>query len=292
MSFPSIGPVAFEIGPLVIRWYSLAYITGLVLGWRYCIWLLRFLPASALGRRAIDDFFVWATLGIIIGGRLGYVLFYQPTYFVTDPFAILQIWKGGMSFHGGVLGVIAAIALFSRLRGISFLGIADLITAAVPIGLLFGRIANFFNGELWGRPTKLPWGVVFPGAGPEPRHPSQLYEAALEGLILFALLLALILGWRALLRPGLVSGAFLAGYGLARMAVETVREPDTFIGFLAWGTTWGQWLSVPMVLAGAGLIFAALRRQEAQSHGVQTGAGTKANTDSAKQGGVGQGGKR
>ena len=257
--FPNIDPVIFSIGPLAIRWYALAYIVGLVGAWRYGIWLARRAPDLVTAQQ-IDDFLVWATLGVIFGGRLGYVFFYQPAYFLEHPLEILQMWNGGMSFHGGLVGVIAAMFLFARRHGIAFFALADVIATTTPIGLLLGRIANFINGELWGRETDVPWGVIFPHAGPNPRHPSQLYEAFLEGLVLLIVLSCLVLIWRARWRVGLTSGAFLVGYALSRIAVETVRQPDDFIGLLQFGSTWGQWLSVPMLLLGLFLIGRALMR--------------------------------
>jgi phosphatidylglycerol:prolipoprotein diacylglycerol transferase len=182
------------------------------------------------------------------------VFFYQPAYFLEHPLEIPQMWNGGMSFHGGLVGVIFAMMLFARRRGIAFFALADVIAATTPIGLLLGRVANFINGELWGRTTDVPWGVIFPRAGPSPRHPSQLYEAFLEGLVLLIILSLLVLVWRARWRVGLTSGAFLVGYALSRMIVETVREPDGYIGLLAFGSTWGQWLSVPMLAFGLFLI--------------------------------------
>ena len=251
--FPDIDPVAIQIGPIAIRWYALAYIAGLIGGWQYCLLLAKRAP-NIVTPRQIDDFVVWATIGVVLGGRLGFVLFYQPEHYFSQPFDILQVWKGGMSFHGGLLGVIIAMILFGRRRGTGFFALADIVAAATPIGLFFGRLANFINGELWGRVTDVPWAVVFPHAGPDPRHPSQLYEAALEGVLLFAILAILVFRFDALCRTRLISGTFLLGYGLARIAVETMRQPDSYIGFLPFGTTWGQWLSVPMVLYGLYLI--------------------------------------
>jgi len=259
IAFPNIDPVAIALGPIVIRWYALAYVVGLVVGWRYVRALGRRHPV-AIDQTAIDDLLLWATLAIILGGRLGYVLFYQPRMFVADPLAVLQVWRGGMSFHGGLIGVALALVLFARRRAIPALVLTDLVTAAAPIGLFLGRIANFVNGELFGRTTDVPWGVVFPHGGPIPRHPSQLYEAALEGLVLFAVLALLIRTPWVRSRPGIVSGAFLVGYGLARTAMEAFRAPDAHIGFLAFGTTLGQWLSVPMIALGALLIVWAARR--------------------------------
>ncbi len=257
--FPEFDPVLFQIGPFAIRWYALAYIFGLVGAWRYGIWLARRVPKLVTAQH-IDDFLVWATFGVILGGRLGYVFFYQPGYFLEHPLEIPQMWNGGMSFHGGLVGVITAMILFARRRGLAFFALADVIAATAPIGLFLGRIANFINGELWGRETDVSWGVIFPRAGPNPRHPSQLYEAFLEGLVLFVVLTLLVLAWRARWRVGLTSGAFLVGYALSRMMVETVRQPDDYIGLLAFGSTWGQWLSVPMLAFGLFLIARALMR--------------------------------
>jgi phosphatidylglycerol:prolipoprotein diacylglycerol transferase len=206
-----------------------------------------------------DDFVLWVTLGIILGGRLGYVLFYNPSYFAAHPLEILQLWKGGMAFHGGFLGCVAATALFAWSRGVSFLSLGDLTCAAGPIGLFLGRIANFINGELWGRPTDVSWAMAFPHAGPLPRHPSQLYEAALEGLVLFVVL-ALIVRAGALRRPGLVVGAFACLYAVFRSFCEFFREPDAQLGFL-WGElTMGMLLSIPLFIAGLGFVAVALRR--------------------------------
>ncbi len=254
--FPNIDPVLIEIGPFAIRWYALAYIAGLILGWRYVRRLAKAPPRVAT-TEAIDDFLLWATVGVVLGGRLGYILFYNFDYYVDNPLRALEIWRGGMSFHGGMLGVILAIIMFCRKRQIPLLGFADLIACATPIGLFLGRIANFINAELYGRPTDLPWGVIFPDGGPIARHPSQLYQAFLEGLVLFVVLYML---WRSewvRMRPGVLSGAFLVGYGIFRMIGELFREPDMHIGFLAFGTTMGQWLSLPMVVIGGYLIVRA-----------------------------------
>ncbi len=254
MPFPDIDPVLFHIGPLAIRWYGLAYVVGILLGWRYVVALI---SAPVWGtitppeRRRIDDLATWIILGVLIGGRLGYVLFYQPAVLIYDPFKLFAIWEGGMSFHGGCLGVILAAFLFARRHGLLPLVVGDSIAPAIPIGLFFGRIANFINGELWGRTTDVPWGVVFPGAGFLPRHPSQLYEAALEGVVLFIMLRLLTHHTQALSKPGFVSGALIAGYGIMRFGVEFFREPDAHIGFLFGYFTMGMLLSMPMIIIGA-----------------------------------------
>ena len=282
--YPVIDPVLFEIGPLAIRWYALAYVAGLMLGWWYARWMCRRPPSPA---RAVDvdDFLVWATLGVLLGGRLGYVLFYKSGYYLDNPLAALEVWKGGMSFHGGLLGVVAATLLFCRIRKIPTLAFGDIIFCVAPIGLLLGRLANFVNGELAGRVTDVPWAMVFPGWGPEPRHPSQLYEAALEGL---GLLILLHLLWRidsVRLRPGFLGGVFLIGYALARAFVEQFRQPDAHLGYLAAGTTMGQWLSAPMLIIGAALIVRALMRDKTPT---ETSAPPKkaSNNSNKKKGAV------
>jgi phosphatidylglycerol:prolipoprotein diacylglycerol transferase len=260
--FPAIDPVAVAIGPFVVRWYALAYIAGLLIGWRYCL-VLADRPPRLIERRDIDDFLVWATLGVVLGGRIGYVLFYQPGYYLQHPVEALYLWHGGMSFHGGALGVALAILLFTRARGLVVLAFSDVIAEAIPIGLFFGRIANFINGELFGRETDVPWAMAFPNGGPVPRHPSQLYEAVCEGLLLFLLLLiAEHRGARR--RPGIVTGLFLVGYAVARMSGELFRQPDAQLGFLVLGTTMGQLLSIPVLIAGILLIWWA-RRQPAST---------------------------
>jgi len=254
--FPAIDPVLIHLGPLAIRWYSLAYIVGLLAGWRY-IRALALKPPHAATPLEIDDFLTWAILGVVLGGRLGYVLFYNFDYYLENPLSVLKVWQGGMSFHGGFLGVVVAGLLFVRRRGIRILPFADLVACATPIGLFLGRLANFINGELFGRPSDVPWAVIFPNGGPYPRHPSQLYEAGLEGLALFALL-HILSRWEAVrLRPGLLTGVFLSGYATARMIGELFRQPDFHIGFLTGGTTMGQWLSTPMLAVGLYLIVRA-----------------------------------
>ena len=255
--FPAIDPVLVQVGPFAIRWYALAYIVGLLIGWRYCLYLAG-RPPRLVTRDQLDDFFLWATLGVVLGGRIGYVLFYQPGYFLEHPLDILFVWEGGMSFHGGLIGVILAMYLFARRRGIPFFALTDIVASATPIGLFFGRLANFVNGELFGRPTDVPWAMVFPNGGDQPRHPSQLDEAALEGVVLFLALFLLARFTRALERPGLLSGVFLIGYGLSRFLVEFFREPDAQLGYLIGGTvTMGQILSLPMIALGLFLVFRA-----------------------------------
>ncbi len=258
--FPNIDPVAFSVGPFVIRWYALAYLTGFLAGWQYCMGLAGLDDDKRPSREDIDDFLPWAIGGVILGGRLGYVLFYQFEYYAEHPLSALKIWQGGMSFHGGALGVILALIWFSFVRRIEFLRLADIVCAAVPIGLFFGRIANFINGELFGRVTSSSWGMVFPRGGEFPRHPSQLYEAALEGAVLFVILLVLVRLKAVRDRPGIVAGAFLAGYGVFRAVVELFREPDAHIGFIGGALTMGQILSTPMIVVGGAIImFAVLR---------------------------------
>ena len=257
LNFPAIDPVLISFGPFAIRWYALAYIGGLLIAWRYCRWLA-VRPPQSVSADAFDDFLLWATLGVLLGGRLGYVLFYKPDFYLAHPQEILFIWQGGMSFHGGLLGMIAAEVMFARRRGLPVLALADIVAAAAPIGLFLGRIANFINGELFGRPSEVPWAMVFPRGGPLPRHPSQLYEAAIEGLVLL-LVLHLMIRAGALERRGTLAGAFLIGYAVARMLAEVFREPDAHLGFLLGGTTMGQWLSLPLLLAGLALVVWAWR---------------------------------
>ena len=271
LSFPLIDPIAISIGPIAIRWYALAYVAGLLGGWFY---------AKRLAARAdlwgglrqpkpidVDDLIVWVALGVVLGGRLGYVLFYNLSSYLSHPLEIFAVWRGGMSFHGGFLGAVLAIVLFARSRGLNPLAMLDMAAVVTPIGLFFGRIANFINGELWGRPAPdFPYAVVFPHAGPVPRHPSQLYEAFGEGLVLFIVMAfaARRFGFR---RPGLLGGIFVLGYALARIVCEFFREPDEQLGFLfgssigalGGGITMGMLLSIPMALVGAGAIVLAAR---------------------------------
>jgi phosphatidylglycerol:prolipoprotein diacylglycerol transferase len=254
IAFPNIDPVAFHIGPLAVRWYALAYMAGVLAGWRYLLYLGRLTPPQGPAPKVYDDYISWAVLGIILGGRLGYVLFYNFDYFLLHPAEALMLWHGGMSFHGGAAGVILATWVFCRRNKIHFLTFADRMVCVVPIGLFFGRIANFINGELYGRVADVPWAMVFPRGGDLPRHPSQLYHAALEGLAL--LLILSVLAHRPDIREkrGFLGGTFLLFYGLFRGFVEFFREPDVQIGFLWGGVTMGQLLCIPMIAAGAWLI--------------------------------------
>lgn len=293
MIFPEFDPVLIQIGPLPIRWYALAYVAGILLGWRYAVmlarrealWAPRRPPVSGV---QIDDLVLWITLGVIGGGRLGYALFYRPDLFGQiftgsgwERLEILQLWTGGMSFHGGLIGVAVALFFFARSQKINPLSLGDLIAPVAPIGLFFGRIANFINGELWGRPTDGPFGVIFCNdrireayvrayygscpAGEMPRHPSQLYEAGLEGLLLFIILGLAVWKGRLLAKPGYVTGLFLLGYGLSRAVLETVREPDSHMPDALQGVvTMGMLLSIPMMLIGAWLIWRAWSRPPAQ----------------------------
>ena len=266
MPFPEIDPVAFSLGPIAVHWYGLAYVAGILLGWLYARRLVSNPALWADGKSAVsvaqlDDFLVWAAAGIILGGRIGYVLFYDFASVAADPIRLIQIWNGGMSFHGGLAGTIVAMILFARRNGIAVWSLFDVVATVVPFGLLFGRIANFVNGELWGRLSDAPWAVVFPEAGPFARHPSQLYEAGLEGIMLLALLAIAVYRFGALKRPGLVSGLFVCGYAASRIFVEFFREPDPQLGYLFGGwLTMGMVLSVPMFLIG---IWAILRARRA-----------------------------
>ena len=255
-----LDPVALDLGFLQIHWYALGYVVGILLGWYYLTRLIA-QPNAPMARRHADDFVFYATIGILLGGRLAYVLFYHPDIF-ADPLEILKLWQGGMSFHGGAAGVSLGILYMARKNGLSALRIHDYIACCAPFGLFFGRIANFVNGELWGRPSDVPWAMIFPDA-PDglPRHPSQLYEAGLEGVVL-GLVLALFF-WRTEARqqPGKLLGIFLLGYGLSRFVVEYFREPDAQLGTLSWGLTMGQTLTLPMIIAGLYLIFTATRRR-------------------------------
>ena len=252
---PQFNPVALALGPVQIHWYGLTYLVAFVAFFALAVRRARHEPYASAGwkRSDVEDLLFFGVLGVIVGGRLGYALFYKPGQYIDNPLEALMLWKGGMSFHGGLLGVLAAMALYARRRSRPFLQVTDLIAPCVPLGLASGRIGNFINGELWGRPADpgLPWAMVFPqSASAVPRHPSQIYQFLLEGLLLFVLL------WLYARRPratGQVSGAFLVGYGVLRFVAEYFREPDSFMGPLALGLTMGQWLCVPMVAAGAAL---------------------------------------
>lgn len=287
MQFPDIDPVWFSIGPLEIRWYALAYVAGIVLGWWYAnrlvrnnaIWQPRKPPVTTV---QLDDLVLWITLGIILGGRLGYALFYKPSLYADlfggadwgERLALFRLWDGGMSFHGGLIGVSLAIVWFAGKNKIRLLSLGDLVAPVVPLGLFFGRLANFINGELWGRPTDAPWGMVFCNhtietmygfcpAGMVPRHPSQLYEAALEGIALALVLWLAVFKGRLLAKPGYVTGLFLFGYGLVRASLENVRQPDFGMENLPLGLTMGMMLSIPMMIVGAWLIWRAWSRPPA-----------------------------
>jgi len=267
--FPDIDPVAVQIGPIAIKWYGLAYLAGLLLGWLYIRRLLSQTKLWADDRppflpQKVDDLLIYMVAGVLIGGRLGFVLFYEPSYYLENPLDIFAVWKGGMAFHGGLFGSGVAIWIFSRRNGINPWSTSDLCTATVPIGIFFGRIANFINGELFGRPTDVPWGMVFPEARlhypdvePTTRHPSQLYEAMLEGLLLFIVLRILTHYYGALKRPGLVSGTFLVGYALARSTAELFREPHFAHSLNIEPLTVGIAYSIPMLLLGLFVIYFA-----------------------------------
>ncbi|WP_440996164.1 prolipoprotein diacylglyceryl transferase [Arhodomonas sp. SL1] len=256
LQYPDIDPVAVELGPLAIHWYGLMYVIGFVAAW-YLGRLRGRQDWRPVRPQQMDDLIVYAAIGVVVGGRLGYMLFYGSEQLASDPLALFRLWEGGMAFHGGLVGVLITMWLFARRIGQGFLPVMEFIAPLVPIGLGAGRLGNFINGELWGAPTDLPWGMVYPPLGPEPRHPSQLYEFALEGVALFVVL------WWFSRRPrptGAVGGVFLLGYGLARFAVEFVRLPDAHIGYLAWGwLTMGQLLSAPMIVAGVALLAWACR---------------------------------
>ena len=281
-SLPAFTVGGMTLGPFAVRWYALAYIAGILLGWRYAVTLVRnpklWGSAGPPARDSqIDDLILWITLGVILGGRLGYVLFYMLPLatgretLLHDPLEIVRLWHGGMSFHGGAIGVAIALVAFARAQRLPLLSLADVVAACVPIGLAFGRLANFINGELWGRVTTLPWGMVFCGrhietyadgsciAGPLPRHPSQLYEASLEGVVLFLILRVATHRAHWLARPGQVTGLFLLFYGLFRIALENVRMPDEGLRDLPFGLTVGILLSAPMVLVGAFLMWRGAR---------------------------------
>jgi phosphatidylglycerol:prolipoprotein diacylglycerol transferase len=266
-----LSPIAHDFGVWniagrafhpVLRWYSLAYLAGIILGWWYLLRLVR-QPGAPMARRHADDIVFYATLGVILGGRLGYVLFYKPAEYWAHPLEIVRLWDGGMSFHGGVIGVSLGIFYMAWRQKLDWLRIHDYVAVCVPFGLFFGRLANFVNGELWGRASDLPWAVVFPTGGAAARHPSQLYEAGLEGIVLFAILWFMFWKTRARTQPGKLVGAFILVYGISRFLVEFVREPDAHLVEFAAATHlhMGQWLSLPMILGGLYLVATANRRE-------------------------------
>ncbi|GJL85353.1 MAG: prolipoprotein diacylglyceryl transferase [Micavibrio sp.] len=260
--FPNIDPIAFSVGPLSVRWYALAYIAGFLLGWRYCLYLVGLNKDVRPNKDDIDDYLAWAILGVILGGRFGYVLFYQSSLYMDNPLEVLKLWHGGMSFHGGVVGVVLSLLIYAGVKKINVFRLADMAACAAPIGVFFGRITNFINGELFGRVTDVPWGIVFPRGGELPRHPSQLYESLLEGLALFTILAILARRESIRARPGVLSGVFLFGYGFFRSVAELFRQPDDQLGFLWGGSSMGQLLSIPMMLAGLFLIAYAWRHEQ------------------------------
>jgi len=258
LTHPQFDPVAVHLGPLAVRWYGLMYLVGFLLVLLMGRYRIRTQPWRGWSARDLDDMLFLGVLGVVLGGRLGYILFYKLSDYVREPLHILYVWEGGMSFHGGFLGVVLAMVWFAHSRAKSWMAITDFIAPLCPLGLGAGRIGNFINAELWGRPTNVPWAMIFPNVDAQPRHPSQLYEFALEGLALFALL------WWFSSSPrpaGAVSGLFLLGYGSARFLIEYTREPDSFLGLLALGLSMGQWLSLPMVFAGAGLLLWSYRKK-------------------------------
>lgn len=289
MPFPDFDPVLVHLGPLAIRWYALAYVAGILLGWRYAVgmlknprlWTRRPPPLTPL---QMDDLILWITLGVILGGRIGHTVFYAPSLFWKDPLEILKVWHGGMSFHGGAIGVAVALVIFAWRNGIELLRLADVVAAAYPIGHFLGRIANFINGELWGRPTDVPWAIRFCNArirseygglcpaGDVPRHPSQLYEAAFEGLALFLILRVATHHLKLTNRRGVVTGLFLTLYGLFRIVIENVREPDVGMPNFPFGLTMGMILSLPMVLAGLFLVWRGMHEPLPPELAVETPA--------------------
>ena len=267
LQFPDIDPVAFSMGPLQIHWYALAYVVGFIAAWRLAIRITKLdkNPDPRPNENDIDDYLSWAILGVLLGGRLGYVLFYNLPAYLDAPAEALKVWHGGMSFHGGVIGVVTSLVLFTQIKKVPFWRLADIAAAVTPIGFFLGRLANFVNGELYGRVTDVAWGVVFPRGGEDPRHPSQLYEAATEGVLLFILLFALIHIKSVRERTGMVSGAFMLGYGLFRFGCEFFREPDVQLGFILDQVTMGQILCVPMMVAGIVFMVMAGRTSRCQN---------------------------
>ncbi len=255
---PQFDPVALSLGPIAIRWYGLMYLIAFGLFFVLGRYRAKRDPWRGVSYALIDDLLFFGVLGVVLGGRLGYVLFYKPGYYAAHPLEIFAVWQGGMAFHGGFLGVLAAMWWIARKHGIRWLALTDFIAPLIPCGLAAGRMGNFINGELWGRPADVPWAMIFAQGGPVPRHPSQLYQFALEGLLLFAILWLYSAGRRP---AGAVSGAFLLGYGVFRFSAEYFREPDNFLGLLALDLSMGQWLSLPMIAAGAGLLAWAYGRR-------------------------------
>lgn len=258
----NIDPVAISIGPINIYWYGIAYMLGMLLGLYYAKKIVNKQKINSdlsIDQRDIDEIFLWIVVGIILGSRIGYALFYNIDFYIANPISIFALWKGGMSFHGGVIGVLVAIISYSYVYKKPILELGDVICAVVPIGLFFGRIANFINGELWGKVTNVPWGVVFPRAGEYPRHPSQLYEAGLEGILLFIILAALIAS-KGLKKRGLISGYFLLIYSLSRILIEFFREPDHHIGYIIPNVTMGIILSIPLMLIGLILVINSVKK--------------------------------
>lgn len=253
-NFPSINPIAFNIGPLSVTWYSLSYVMGIICGWIYLNRLISTNKESKITKNNIDDFVSWAIIGIVIGGRLGYVLIYDPARYLSSPVDILKTYEGGMSFHGGIIGLIISAIIFCKINKIPFLNFLDVVSIVAPIGLFLGRIANFINAELYGRITDVPWAFVFPGSDELPRHPSQLYEAFLEGIVLF-IVQRYAYSTSAKNKPGYLTGQFLILYSVFRILIEFFREPDFKVGYLAYYFTMGQVLCVPMLLIGVILIY-------------------------------------
>ncbi|MEX6505747.1 prolipoprotein diacylglyceryl transferase [Jiella sp. M17.18] len=266
LTYPQIDPVFLDLGFVQLRWYGLAYVAGILCGWLYARYLVgnrRLWPngVSPITKLEIDDFILYITLGIVLGGRLGSVFFYDFPRYEANPLAVFYVWEGGMSFHGGLIGVTIAMLLFCRVRNVPFWSLIDVVAAAVPFGLFFGRIANFINGELWGAPSNVPWAMVFPDAGPLPRHPSQLYEAALEGIVLWIILRIATHGFKMFKRPRFTAGLFIFFYGCARIFAEFFRMPDVQLGYLYGGwVTMGMVLSFPMLLVGIWAMATAKRR--------------------------------
>jgi len=261
LPFPQIDPVLIEFGPFVVRWYALAYIAGLILGWRLAfalaarpsLWGTRTPPSL----QAVDDLLVYMALGIVVGGRIGHIVFYEPSYYLANPTETLAVWHGGMAFHGGLIGACVAMVLLARIHRLSILSLTDIAAIVSPIGLFFGRIANFINGELWGRPSDVPWAMVFPRADEQPRHPSQFYEAGMEGLFIF-IAIGLAAKYGGLRRPGLLSGLFGVLYAIARTLSEFFRDPDPKSELLAGGLTMGMVLSAPLAILGLWLIWQSI----------------------------------